>query len=343
MDEERCDERCGYEQADSAHSSTEHTENTETIPCRDHRGQRRAESEATKNTKDRKSLCQIASVPSVPSVARPVLRFRPMVRTTCAVVVTLLAGGCSRAAPLPPFPAGELVDLSHTFDEQTIYWPTSEPFRLQKDADGVTPAGFYYSANSFFTSEHGGTHLDAPVHFAQGRQSADEIPLERLFGPAVVVDVTKQSEANADYQVTVEDLAAAEREHGRIPGDAILLIRTGFSRRWPDAAKYLGTGERGPDAVPKLHFPGLHPDAARWVTANRPVRAIGIDTASIDYGQSTLFESHRVLYEVNLPAFENLTGLDRLPSRGAYVVALPMKIGGGTGAPLRAVAILPPR
>ena len=261
--------------------------------------------------------------------------------TRCALIATL-AAGCSRAGPAPPFSPGELIDLSHPYDDHAIFWPTSEPFRLQKDADGMTPAGFYYASNSFFPSEHGGTHLDAPVHFAEGRQSVDEIPLERFFGPAVVVDVTTQSEANADYQVTVADLAAAEREDGRIPKYGILLIRTGFSRRWPDAASYMGTAERGEAAVPKLHFPGLHPDAARWIIANRPVRAIGIDTASIDYGQSTLFESHRVLYAVNLPAFENLTALDRLPPRGAFIVALPMKIAGGTGAPLRAVAVVPP-
>ena len=262
--------------------------------------------------------------------------------TICAFLA--IAIGCSRSVPEAPlFPSGELVDLSHAYDEQTIYWPTSAPFRLQKDADGVTPNGFYYAANSFFTSEHGGTHLDAPVHFAQGRQSVDAIPLERLFGRALVVDVTQQSEANPDYQITVDDLLAFEREFGRIEGDAILLLQTGFSRRWPDAARYLGTAERGEAAVADLHFPGLHPDAAAWVVANRPVRAIGIDTASIDYGQSTLFESHRTLYGVNLPAFENLTALDRLPPRGAFVVALPMKIAGGSGAPLRAVAIVPPR
>ena len=259
-------------------------------------------------------------------------------------MVVVLVAGCSRAAPpAVPFPQGELVDLSHAYDDTAIFWPTAEPFRLRKDAEGVTPAGYYYASNSFFTSEHGGTHLDAPVHFAQGRHTVDAIPLERFFGPAVVVDVTQQSEGNPDYQVTVDDLAAAEREHGRIPNDAILLIRTGFSRRWPDAAKYLGTAERGQAAVPSLHFPGLHPDTATWIVTNRPVRAVGIDTASIDYGQSTLFESHRILYAVNLPAFENLTALDRLPPRGAFVVALPMKIAGGTGAPLRAVAVLPPR
>jgi len=243
-------------------------------------------------------------------------------------------------SPALRFPDGELVDLSHSYGADTIFWPTAEKFRLHKDAEGMTPAGYYYASNSFATSEHGGTHLDAPVHFAQGHQSVDEIPLQRFFGPAVVVDVTQQSEGSADYQVTVNDLAHVEAEQGPITPESIVLLRTGFSRRWPDAAKYLGTAERGAEAVPKLHFPGLHPDAAKWLVA-KGVRAVGIDTASIDYGQSTLFESHRILYAADLPAFENLTALDRLPTRGAFIVALPMKIADGTGAPLRAVGIVP--
>lgn len=261
------------------------------------------------------------------------------------VVAAAICAACSGTAPAggAPFPRGEIVDLSHAYDGQTIFWPTSEGFRLEKVADGETEAGFYYAANNFSTSEHGGTHLDAPVHFARGRQTVDQIPLDRLMGEAVVVDVTASADANPDYQVTVEDLERWEAGHGRIPDGAILLLRTGYSRRWPDAAAYLGTAERGPSAVANLHFPGLHPEAARWLVANRPVKAIGIDTASIDYGQSRLFESHRVLYERNIPAFENLTALDRLPAQGAVVVALPMKIAGGSGAPLRAVALLPPR
>jgi kynurenine formamidase len=260
------------------------------------------------------------------------------------MVATALTVGCARettpeSAP-SPLMAGQLVDLSHAYDEQTIFWPTAEGFRLHKDAEGMTPAGYYYAANSFSTAEHGGTHLDAPVHFAQGKQSVDEIPLQRFFGPAVVVDVTKQSESNADYQVTVDDLMRAETENGSITADSIVLLRTGFSSRWPDAARYLGTAEKGAGAVPKLHFPGLHPDAAKWLVA-KDVRAVGLDTASIDYGQSTLFESHRILYAANIPAFENLTALDRLPARGAFIVALPMKIAKGSGAPLRAVAVLP--
>ncbi len=256
-------------------------------------------------------------------------------------LVAVLIAACSSAPRSVAFPAGELVDLSHTYDSQTIYWPTAEGFQLRRDADGVTPAGYYYAANSFFTSEHGGTHIDAPVHFAEGHQTVDKIPVDRLIGPAVVIDVTQQSDRDADYQVTTADFERFEQEHGAIPMDAIVLLRTGFSTRWPGTERYLGTTLRGEEGTRSLHFPGLHPDAARWIADNRKIRAIGIDTASIDYGPSTLFESHRTLYARDIPAFENLTSLDRLPLTGAYVIALPMKIGGGSGAPLRAVAILP--
>jgi len=257
------------------------------------------------------------------------------------LAATFLITACSSSPSSVSFPAGEIVDLSHTYDSQTIYCPTAEGFQLRRDAAGVTPAGYYYAANSFFTSEHGGTHIDAPVHFAEGHQTVDEIPLDRLIGPAVVIDVTQQSERDADYQVTTDDFQRFEQDHGAIPPDSIVLLRTGFSRRWPGAERYLGTNLRGDEGARNLHFPGLHPEAARWIVANRPIRAIGIDTASIDYGRSTMFESHRVLYDRDIPAFENLTALDRLPATGAYVIALPMKIGGGSGAPLRAVAVLP--
>jgi kynurenine formamidase len=255
--------------------------------------------------------------------------------------VALLAPACSAPAPTAAgIPAGELVDLTHGYDQTTIFWPTSDPFRLDKTADGITPLGYYYASNNFFTAEHGGTHLDAPLHFSRDGQAVDQIPIDRFFGAAVVIDVVVRAEADADYQIGVEDLLAAERADGAIPPDAIMLFRTGFSRRWPDASRYLGTAARGAEAVRDLHFPGLHPEAAKWLIDNRSIKAVGIDTASIDYGQSTLFETHRALFARNIPAFENLTALERLPLRGASIVALPMKIGGGTGAPLRAVAII---
>ncbi len=238
-----------------------------------------------------------------------------------------------------PF-AGRLVDLSHAYDEQTVFWPTADGFKLEKVADGVTPQGYYYAANNFSMAEHGGTHLDAPVHFAEGHNTADQIPLEQLMGAGVVVDVSEKCARDADYQVSTEDFAAWEREHGRLPDGVLVLLRTGFGKRWPDRRSYMGTDERGADAVAKLHFPGLHPDAARWLVQARTVKAVGLDTPSIDYGQSKLFESHRVLFERNVPAFENLANLEQLPAEGFHVVALPMKIKGGSGGPLRAVAIV---
>jgi kynurenine formamidase len=255
--------------------------------------------------------------------------------------LAIVAAGCSRGVEPLVRPGTTLVDLSHDYSDTTVFWPTADPFKLDKVADGVTEQGYYYAANNFATSEHGGTHLDAPVHFAKGRWSVDQIPLDRLVGDAIVVDVTAQAARQPDYRVTTDDFAAWERSNGEIPTGAIVLIRTGYSTFWPDAARYLGTSERGPGAVAKLHFPGLHQDAARWLADTRKPKAVGIDTASIDYGQSTLYETHRILYELDIPGFENLTSLDRLPRRGAYIIALPMKIKGGTGAPLRAIAMVP--
>jgi kynurenine formamidase len=279
------------------------------------------------------------------------------VRLTAVALAACALAACGGPAPAPQpaspaapvtamalsaaLAAGEFVDLSHTYDAGTIFWPTAETFALQKVADGDTPAGFYYAANNFSGSEHGGTHIDAPVHFARGHQTVDRIPLDSLIAPAVVVDVTQASAGNADYQVTADDVVRFEQQHGRIPDGSIVLFKTGFANRWPNAQAYLGTAERGAAAVAKLHFPGLHPDAAKWIVENRVVKAVGIDTASIDYGQSTRYETHRALYARDIPALENVASLDRLPPTGTLLIALPMKIGGGSGAPVRIVAVIP--
>lgn len=237
--------------------------------------------------------------------------------------------------------AGRWVDLTHAFSDSSIYWPTAEPFELEEVAFGTTEAGYFYAAYDFSAAEHGGTHLDAPIHFAEGRQAAHEIPLERLMGPAVVVDVTGAASGDADYLAGVGDVEAWEAEHGPIPDGAIVLVRTGWGRRYADREAYLGTARTGPGAVPELHFPGLAPEAARWLVERRSVSAVGIDTPSIDRGQSTDFMSHRILYEANVPGFENVAALEELPGSGAYVVALPMKIRGGSGGPLRIVGFVP--
>jgi kynurenine formamidase len=249
----------------------------------------------------------------------------------------------AQAAPAKDRLAGvAIVDLTHALNEQSIFWPTAEKFHLEKVADGSTENGYYYAANNFSAAEHGGTHIDAPVHFAKGGWTTDQIPLDRLIGPAVVVDVSSAAASNRDYQVGPGDFEAWEKAHGRIEPGSVVLIRTDYSRRWPDARSYLGTAERGPQAVALLHFPGLEPSGARWLVEQRAIKAVGIDTASIDFGQSRRFETHRNLFARNVPAFENLADLDRLPPRGATVIALPMKIEGGSGGPLRAIALVAP-
>lgn len=204
-----------------------------------------------------------------------------------------------------------------------------------------TPAGFYYAANNFSAAEHGGTHLDAPIHFSEGRWTADQIPLERLIGPAVVVDVSARIEGMPDYLVSREDLVAWEAGHGRMPEGSIVMINTGWGKFWPDRARYLGTTRVGPEAIPELHFPGIDSATARWLVNERRARAVGIDTPSLDYGQSTTYDSHQILFAANIPGFENVANLAQLPPTGAWIVALPMKIKGGSGGPLRIVAALP--
>jgi kynurenine formamidase len=235
-----------------------------------------------------------------------------------------------------------LVDLTHPFDDETLVWPTSIPFSFEVTFEGYTEADYYYASRDFAGPEHGGTHLDAPIHFAEGRWTTDEIPLERLVGPGVRVDVSAETSADPNYQVQVEDLTSWEAIHGRIPDGAILLLFTDRSRHWPDAEAYMGTEQRGEEAVAELSFPGLHPATARWLVENREISAVGIDTPSIDHGPSTLFEAHRVLFAENIFAFENVANLERLPPSGSTIIALPMKLAGGTGGPLRIIAVVEP-
>ncbi len=233
----------------------------------------------------------------------------------------------------------KVIDLTYSFDEMTIYWPTANPFRWEKEAWGKSAAGYWYTAARYTASEHGGTHIDSPIHFGEGKATTDEIPLSRLIGPAVVIDVTQACANNPDYQVKVEDLTGWEKKHGRIPDGAIVLIRTGWGKFWPDKKRYLGSDTPG-DAT-KLHFPGLSREAAEFLASQRKIDGIGIDTASIDYGQSQDFIAHQILNGANIYGLENVANLDRLPDAGATLIALPMKIRGGTGGPVRIIAILP--
>ena len=233
-----------------------------------------------------------------------------------------------------------IVDLSHAYGASTVFWPTSPTkFTLDKLAYGKTEGGYFYAANTFCTPEHGGTHLDAPIHFSEKGRTTEQIPLEQLIAPAIVIDVTANAAADRDYRATRDDVLRFEKANGQIARGTIVLLRTGWSRHWPNAKAYLG--DDTPGDASKLSFPSYGADAARLLVDERGVAALGIDTASIDYGRSTDFQVHRIVAAKNVPGLENLTNLDRLPARGALVIALPMKIEGGSGGPLRAVAAIP--
>lgn len=259
-----------------------------------------------------------------------------------AALAALLAVGCSTRQPTAAAPTIDLtkvVDLSYAFGPDTIYWPTAEGFTMQRVSYGTTPSGYWYAANNICIAEHGGTHMDAPIHFAQGQRTADQVPLSSCIGPAVVVDVRTPAATNRDYRMAVDDLTAWETKHGRIPAGAVVIMDSGWGARWSDKLQYMGTDQHGD--VANLHFPGFSKEAAEFLVAQRDGAAIGVDTASMDYGQSEDFIVHQVINGANKPGFENLANVDRLPPVGALFVALPMKIAGGSGGPVRIIAILP--
>jgi len=231
--------------------------------------------------------------------------------------------------------SGEWIDLSYDFSDKTIYWVESDGFKKETVAEGPTDKGYYYSAYKFCAPEHGGTHIDAPRHFADGRQTVDELPLTQLIGAAYKIDVSPKAALNRDYLISVEDITDWEKQNGAIPEGSIVLFQTGYGKFWGDRKQYMGMeGD-------VKHFPGLGKEAAQWLIQNRKIKAVGIDTASIDFGASQTFDTHVALMTQNVPAFENVANLEKIPAKGANIIALPMKIKGGSGAPLRIVAFIP--
>jgi len=256
--------------------------------------------------------------------------------------LVLLSSGCVRKTNLlSELKKGRWIDLTHAFDENSIYWPTNIPFDHDTVFAGINDKGYFYSSFKFSAEEHGGTHFDAPMHFSQGDSSIEKVPVEKLTGEGVLIDVSAKTERNSDYQIIPEDIEAWETKNGRIPEDAILLFRTGFGKFYPDKEKYTGTTLSGQEGVDNLHFPGIHPETAQWMASNRKIKAVGLDTPSIDFGQSKDFMTHRILFANHFTAYENVANLDKLPEKGFWIMAFPMKIKGGSGAPLRIVAFLP--
>lgn len=234
----------------------------------------------------------------------------------------------------------KIIDLTYPFDETTLYWPGESGFKLETLINEETPEGSFCFVNRLTTSEHGGTHIDAPAHLFKGGKTIDQVNLERLYGNAVVIDISGKTEHNRDYQLLPEDLLEWEQENGSIPEQSILIIKTGLGKHWPDRKQYLGTDDNSHKGASKLHFPGLHHTAAEWLIKNNKIKSVGIETPGIDYGQSVKFETHVVLFKNDIPVFENVANVDKLPVKDFTIIALPMKIKGGSGAPLRIIAVI---
>jgi kynurenine formamidase len=265
----------------------------------------------------------------------------------------LIAGGAAavarqehRAAPsaarrasdnewLRGIPSGttRVVDLTYALNGKTPAWPgDTEPFLATINA---TPEKDGYFTRKFCMLEHYSTHMDAPIHFPPGKISIDQIPTSHFFGPAVVIDVRADASKDPDYRLPAAAVDHWEAVHGRIPAGAIVLLRTGWSSRWPDEARY-----RNLDSHGTMHFPGFSVEAAKLLIA-RNVSGLGIDTLSVDYGASKDFEVHRLTLPANLYHLENLADLSALPEAGAFLIAAPIKLEGGSGGACRVFAILP--
>jgi kynurenine formamidase len=226
-----------------------------------------------------------------------------------------------------------VADMTYAINGKLPAWPGGDrTFEAKVEA---TPEKDGYFARSFWTLEHYGTHLDAPAHFPGGKEFLDQIPVERLFAPAVVIDVREEAGKDPDYRLRVMRVEKWEALHGRIPTGAVVLLRTGWASRWPDQARY-----RNMDSAGVMHFPGFSVEAARLLIERGAV-ALGIDTLSIDYGPSKDFEVHRVTLPAGLYQLENLANMDQLPEAGAFLISAPIKLEGGSGGPVRVFALLP--
>ena len=253
-----------------------------------------------------------------------------MVRSALICIVLLASAGCTDNRQQL---SGRWVDLTHDMAEDSPFWPTAEGFKHEVASYGQTPGGWFYSSYNLTLSEHGGTHLDAPIHFAEGKQTADQIPLDRLIGPAAVIDVSAASAAIPTIASPSPTWRNGSARTAACPTARSCCSTPAFPNIGRTGSAIWARTSAARQAVAKLHFPGLSEELARFLVEQRKVAAVGLDTPSLDYGQSKDFIVHRILLGANIPGFENVADLDLLAAKGAKVVALPAKIRGGSGAP----------
>ncbi|MER3501031.1 MAG: cyclase [Candidatus Fervidibacterota bacterium] len=228
-------------------------------------------------------------------------------------------------------PAWQVVDLTHPLQPGIPVWPGNPPFELRNLAR-LSEHGYY--ANALSCAEHTGTHVDAPIHFVEGRRSMHEVPATQLVGEICVIDVRDKVARNPDYLVSARDVRDFENRYGQIPPGAFVIARTGWEERWNEPKRYVNMDEQG-----VMHFPGFGSDAAKLLV-ERNIAGVGIDTLSIDYGPSKDFIAHKILLGANKIAVENMANLRALPPRGATILVGALKIRDGSGAPARVLALV---
>ncbi len=239
-----------------------------------------------------------------------------------------------------------VVDLTRTLgpDTPVIELPPpnaqSNPVVIEK-ISRYDDKGLYFYWNNLSFGEHTGTHFDAPIHWITGKEYADgatdTVPVQRLFAPAVVLDCSKEAAADERFTLQIEHVEAFEREHGRIPKGAWVLMRTDWSKR-EDAASFLNAKDDGP------HSPGPSADVMRFLVEQRDINGWGVEAVGTDHGQAFLFEpqfpAHNLMHGANKYGLASLCNLDQLPPVGAMLITPPLKIKNGSGSPLRVLALV---
>ncbi|XP_033724649.1 LOW QUALITY PROTEIN: isatin hydrolase-like [Pecten maximus] len=234
----------------------------------------------------------------------------------------------------------KLVDLSYELDSGSVTWPNNPKFNMTVLHRGEF-SNAWFENNRLNFAEHTGTHIDAPTHLAHrdGQWNLDQIPIERLGGPGVIIDVKSKAEADSDYRVTVDDLKAWEARNGRIPYGAVVLMNSGWQKYYPDYNAVFKTDNISDSST--YHFPSWHEDAVDWLISNRVVYYVGVDTPSTDYGQSQTYPVHLLLSKENIIGLESVANLDRIPEVGTTIYVPVMKVRDGSGGPARMFATLP--
>lgn len=228
-----------------------------------------------------------------------------------------------------------VIDLTYPLNEKNAHWPIGNyaPFKYEAIATIKKDKVF---SGKYSTPEHLGTHIDAPNHFELHQPSVDQIPFEQLVGHAVVINITDKGEKNADYVLSASDILSWEKANGVIPNGSIVLLNTGWNKRWSNFEHYKNADECG-----RMHFPGYSREAASFLVEKREIKGIGIDTLSGDCGNCSDFAVHHMINGAGKFILENVANLDKLPPKGATLIIAPIKIEGGSGGQCRIWAVLP--